>query len=159
MQKLEDDVLRTMGPLVEQVAEMIKDACNGQGDFEAFSRANMNCSAATVEDGLLRGRPGLYMDGWYNAENVEAAIVGITLGDIAVAQIETRPQCSTAAANPEDQDGRCGLDGSAVFNCRPSTEWLNAAARGATAAQAALETRITLESCAKLGGGGCMRPQ
>ena len=159
LQKLEDDVLRTMGPLVEQVAEMIKDACNGQGDFEAFSRANMNCSAAAGEDGLLRGRPGLYMDGWYNAENVEAAIVGITLGDIAVAQIETRPQCSTAAANPEDQDGRCGLDGSAVFNCRPSTEWLNAAARGATAAQAALETRITLESCAKLGGGGCMRPQ
>ena len=87
--ELENELLRQISPALQRVGHQLLQACNAEGDYEAFEFASMNCTgvASGVPETLLRGSTGAdrtgppYVAGRYSFVNVQHALDEITLGD------------------------------------------------------------------------------
>jgi hypothetical protein len=100
-------------------------------------------------------------------ENIERALVDVTLGDpgIRVDENGLDEQGGFCIVRAEGEriaalDGStvCGLEEAAVTTCQPPVSWLTAASRGQQQEQQALETRRTLRECGSIGATGCKLP-
>ena len=170
---LGDELLRQMQPALDFVGHQLLQACNSEDEFEGFQFASMNCTGLVGPGGLLKGVAGVdrrgppYRAGRYSIENIERALVDITLGDPGIrldenGQDEQAGFCVVRAEEEQvaasDAFATCGLEEAAVTTCQPPVAWLNAASRGQQQEQQALETRRTLLDCGSIGPTGCKLP-
>ena len=170
---LEDELLRQAQPALDFVGHQLLQACNSEGEFEGFQFASLNCTGVAGLAGLLRGTTGQdrtgppYTAGRYSADNIERALVDITLGDPGIAldehgDDEQNGLCVISAEGEriavEDGSTVCGLEEAVVETCQPPTAWINAVAQRRQQEQHTLETRRTLLDCGRIGAQGCKLP-
>lgn len=164
---LENELLRQMQPALDFVGHQLLQACNSEDEFEGFRLSSLNCTGIAGPSGLLQGVTGPdrrgppYTAGRYSAENIERALVEVTLGDpgIAVGEDGRDEQGGFCDVTAEGQRIAvtagmvCGLEEAAVTTCQPPAAWLTAASR-----RQSLETRRTLLDCGSIGARGCKLP-